>query len=267
MKKPITLVEHEGSKKLNMPNDLYSHLLTHAYLYLQPNGWFCDFPSDEEGATPWYTFPAITFLKDIITRSYKVLEYGSGYSTLYFKNKVNHLVTVEHNQEWANKLLVENPNLDIHVVVENSGVHPEAQSVYDNFVDNTIQIRTEHYEHDLRHGLVNDEFGGYCSMIYQAPEKFYDMVVIDGMARHLCAVMSVESNRLKDDGIIILDNSDRWHYNPIQQFLHDKGYGRLDFWGPGWNNHQAWCTSFYSRKFCVNNNRLLRPETNSTITV
>jgi hypothetical protein len=267
MKKPIVVVDSEGSQKLHMPNDLHSHIFTHAYLYLQPSGWFSDYPSDEEGITPWYTFPAISFLKDIVTNYYKVLEYGSGYSTLYFKNKVRHLVTIEHNPKWAEKLLLENPNLDIHVVKENSGVHPEAQNVYNNFVDNFIQIRTDMYDHDLKHGLINDEFGGYCSMIYQAPEQFYDMVVIDGMARHLCAVMTVESNRLKDDGIIILDNSDRWHYNPIQEYLHHKGYGRLDFWGPGWNNHSAWCTSFYSRKFCVNNNRLLRIETNSPITV
>lgn len=267
MKKPIVLVDHEGVTKLNMPSDLHSHLFTHAYLYLQPSGWFSDHPCDEEGITPWYTFPAIRFLKDIVSSNHKVLEYGSGFSSLYFRDKVSQLVTIEHNSEWAEKLLQENPLLDIHVCRENSGVHPEAKNVYDNFINSTIQIRTEMYDHDLKHGLVNDEFGGYCSMIYQAPEKFYDMVVIDGMARHLCAVMTVESNRLKDDGIIILDNSDRWQYNPIQQFLHDKGYGRLDFWGPGWNNHKDWCTSFYSKKFVVNNNRLLRPETNSPIMV
>lgn len=267
MKKPIVAITEGEVTKLNMPSDLHSHIFTHAYLYLQENGWFNDYPCDHEGITPWYTFPAIAFLKDIVTNYYKVLEYGSGYSTLYFKDKVKHLVTVEHNQDWANKLYQENPSLDIHVCKENSGIHPEAQNVYDNFVDNFIQIRTDMYDHDLKHGLVNDEFGGYCSMIYQAPEQFYDMVVIDGMARHLCAVMTVESNRLKDDGIIILDNSDRWHYNPIQEYLHHKGYGRLDFWGPGWNNHSAWCTSFYSRKFAINNNRLLRPETDSTIRV
>jgi len=267
MKRPITIVEQGGTQKLNLPNELYSHVITHAYLYLQPSGWFSEYPCDEEGATPWYTFPAIQFLKDILNPTAKVLEYGSGYSTLFFKNKVEKLVTVEHNIDWANKLLAQNPTLDIRLMSENASIHADAQSTYDNFVDNLIQIRTDLIEHDYKHGLVNDEFGGYCSVIYEAPEQYYDMVVIDGMARHLCAIMTVESKRLKDNGVIILDNSDRWMYNPIQQYLHDNGFGRLDFWGPGWNNHSAWCTSFYSRKFAINNNRLLRPETDSPITV
>lgn len=267
MKKPITLVELDGAKRLSMEQDYSSHLSTHAYLYLQPNGWFNDYPCDEEGITPWYTFPAIAFLKDIIKPEYKVLEYGSGFSTLYFKNKVSTLITVEHSQEWADKLLLENSTLDIHVVKENAGIHPVAEDKFKYFVENFIQIRTNDYDHDLRHGLVCDSFGGYASMIFQSQPNFYDMVVIDGMARALCTYLTVESGNLKDDGIIILDNSDRWQYNPIQTYLHDKGYGRIDFWGPGWNNYNAWCTSFYSKKFPINNNRITRTETTGLIFV
>lgn len=265
MKKPIVLVDDEGVKKLNMPSDISSHLSTHAYLYLQSNGWFNDYPCDEEGITPWYTFPAIAFLKDIISQDMRVLEYGSGYSTLYFKSQVQHLKTIEHNKEWAEKLLLEDNTLDIQVVEQKSTINPQAVNVYKNFINTFPQIRSNDPDHDLRHGLVNNEFGGYASKIYNSFPKFYDIVVIDGMARALCTVMTVESDRLKDDGIIILDNSDRWQYNPIQKYLADNGYGRIDFWGPGWNNYNAWCTSFYSRKFPINNNRLLRPETNGQI--
>jgi predicted O-methyltransferase YrrM len=265
MKTPINLVDVDGIKKLTMTNDLSSHLSTHAYLYLQPNGWFNDYPCDEEGITPWYTFPAIAFLKDIIHNDMRVLEYGSGYSTLYFKSKVKQLVTIEHSKEWADKLLSENNALDIHVIEQNTKVHIAATEIYNNFTKTFPQIRSNDYDHDLRHGLVNFEFGGYTSRIYQAPTNYYDMVVIDGMARALCTVMTIESNRLKDDGIIILDNSDRWQYNPLQQYLADNKFGRIDFWGPGWNNYHAWCTSFYSRKFPINNNRLFRPETEGQI--
>lgn len=265
MKKPIVLTVEEDVKKLTVPNDLNSHITTHAYLYLQPHGWFNEFPVDEEGLTPWYTFPAITFLKDIISNQFNVLEYGSGYSTLFYKPRVRNIITIEHDQVWADKVLAENNNLDIRVITENSEVHPEALSVLDNFKHTYPQVRSQDYQHDLKHGLVNDEFAGYASIIYQAYPNFYDMIVIDGMARALCTVMAVESGRLKDDGIIILDNSDRWQYNSIQQYLHDKGYGRLDFWGPGWNNYNSWCTSFYSKNFKLNNNRLLRAETGEFI--
>jgi len=85
------------------------------------------------------------------------------------------------------------------------------------------------------------------------------------MARALCAVMTVESYRLKDNGIIILDNSDRWHYNPIQEYLNKNEFGRIDFYGPGWNSHAGWCTSFYSQAFPINNNNVCRKETTTLI--
>lgn len=267
MNKPITLVETDGVKKLCLSGELSSHLSTHAFLYLQPNGWFNDYPCDENGICPWYTFPAISYLKDIIKKEFKILEYGSGFSTLYFKQQVSHLVTVEHDQEWVDKLLEKDKNLDIHLVRANAGIHPEAKDLIDNFMRTFEQVKSENQDHDIFHGLSNFEYAGYASRIYQASKNFYDIVVIDGMARALCAVMAVESGRLKDKGIIILDNSDRWQYNPIQKYMYEKGYGRIDFWGPGWNNYQAWCTSFYSKAFPTNNNLLLRPETQGPIII
>lgn len=263
--KPINLIEQEGIKRLTMPPDLHSHLSTHAYLYLQPHGWFHDFPSDEEGVTPWYTFPAIAFLKDIVDPNWSVLEYGSGYSSLYFKNQVQSLISIEHNQEWADKLLIENPKLNIRVIPENSDVLIQGYSFWEMFVENFPQVRSNDYDHDYRHGLINNEFGGYATEIFRYQPSSFDVIIIDGMARALCTTMAVESKRLKDTGIIILDNSDRWQYNPIQEYLKDQGYGRIDFWGPGWNNHNAWCTSFYSKMYPINNSRLLRIETNSQI--
>lgn len=265
MKKPITLIELDGNKKLSYTNDYSSHLSTFAYLYLQPNGWFNDFPCDEEGIIPWYTFPAVQFLKDIIHEDQKVLEFGSGYSTLFFKTKVKHLSSVEHDENWAHKLLQENSLLNLHIVKQNSNVHPDAKEKVDIYTQNFPQVHSDDYEHDLRHGLINYSFAGYASTIYKAEPQFYDIVVIDGMARSLCTYLTVESGRLKDESIIILDNSDRWQYNPIQKYLNEKGYGRIDFWGPGWNSYNFWCTSFYSKKYAINNNRLLRPETSSII--
>lgn len=264
MKKPIAL-NADKNNNLIFPEHLSPHILTHAYLYLQPNGWFNDSPCDEDGVTPWYTFPAIKFLKDIIKPNWNVFEYGSGYSTLFFKNRVQKLISVEHSEEWYTYILNECPNLEIHFRPQSTEIHPESVSCFNNFLQNFKQIRTQNLEHDLMHGLINDEFANYASEIYSYPAKFFDLIVIDGMARALTTVMSNESHRLKDNGIIILDNSDRWQYNPIQEYLNYNGFGRIDFYGTGWNNHSGWCTSFYSRSFPINNNNVLRQETASYI--
>jgi hypothetical protein len=124
-------------------------------------------------------------------------------------------------------------------------------------------VRSDDRDHDVRHGLINNEFAGYASTIYNYPQGYFDVIVLDGMARALSGVLAVE--RARDDTLIILDNSDRWQYNTLQQYLIDKGYKRIDFWGPGWNNYNAWCTSVFCKNFSFKNNRSLRPETEGPI--
>lgn len=256
MKTPILIYEEQGEKRFSYPAELASQIITHSYLYLQPNGWFSDHPCDEEGVTPWMTFPAISFLKDILSKETKVFEFGSGYSTIFFNNFVGETVSVEHNPEWRTKVLEQVPHANIHLVPENSEIYPAAYPYAENFKNNFQQIRTDNREHDLKHGLINDEFAGYASTIFMYPKGHFDVIVLDGMARSLTGVMAVQ--QAKEDAIIILDNSDRWHYNPLQEFLINQGYKRIDFWGPGFNTY-GWCTSVFTKNFNFKNNRLLRP--------
>jgi hypothetical protein len=258
MKKPITLVESEGIKRLNLPGDLSSHLSTHAYLYLQEHGWFNDYPCDEEGITPWMTFPAISFLKDIISKKTKVFEYGSGFSTIFFNQRAGETVSVEHDITWVDTIKANVPDAKIHIVDQNAKVHDEASDLVNNFISSFPQIRSPDREHDLRHGLINNEFAGYASKLYEYPKGHFDIIILDGMARSLSGVIAVE--RARHDTVIVLDNSDRWQYNHLQQYLIDKGYRRIDFWGPGWNNYNAWCTSFFFKTLSFKNTNLLRKE-------
>jgi hypothetical protein len=263
MKKPISLVEVDGAKRLALSNDLSSHLSTHAYLYLQEHGWFNDFPCDEEGITPWMTFPAIAFLKDILSKETKVFEYGCGYSTIFFNNNVGETVSVEHDIGWVERVKSTVPDANIHVVDQNAKVHDDAEILVNEFIQNFVQTCSDDRDHDVRHGLINNEFAGYASTIFNYPKGYFDVIVVDGMARALSGVLAVE--RARDDTLIILDNSDRWQYNNLQQYLIDKGYKRIDFWGPGWNNYHAWCTSIFCKDFNFKNNRLHRPETEGPI--
>lgn len=58
-------------------------------------------PIDENGnPLPWYTYPFIKFVKHRIKADFEVFEYGAGYSTLWYKDKVKRIVAVEHNKEW-----------------------------------------------------------------------------------------------------------------------------------------------------------------------
>jgi len=257
MNTPLELFEVDGKQCISVPEEYRNKISTFGLQYLQPHGFFNEVPSNAEGYTPWYTYPAIEFLNDIIKPEHKVLEYGSGYSTLYFKNKVQELCTIEHDLDWAKKIVAMNDNLEIKVCVEQCKVIPEAISRVVEFLQNFKQILSRDRQHDITHGLINNDFAGYASMIYNYPLGHFDIVVIDGMARALCGYLAVE--RIAEDGYIILDNSDRWQYNHLQEYLVEQGFGRIDFWGPGHGVYEKWCTSFFSRKFKVIPNNVCRP--------
>lgn len=258
MLRPVKLSQDEGVQKLQTTQDYYNPILNFAYHYLQEKGYFNGHPSDTEGYTPWYNFPAIKFTKDILKPEHKVLEYGAGYSTLFYRDRVSELYTVEHNEEWAAKVTEIDPNMVINIVPKFSNYKPEAQELLDEFIRMELPLPCSTDEkHDEIHGLLNSEFVGYASMIFDKPKGYFDIVVIDGMARVLTGFFA--ANMIKDDGYIILDNSDRWVYNPLQKYLIEKGFGRVDIWGPGHGSNREWCTSFYSKRFNFVPNQIERP--------
>jgi hypothetical protein len=264
--KPIQLIENEGEPlKLMCDDPIRSRLTTFGYCYLQDLGYFNEVPCDIEGYTPWYTFPAIHFLKDMLTRDMKVFEYGSGFSTIFYKNHVDEYYTVEHDLEWATRIVNVDPTVKIHVASQHIMVLPNGIDRITDFFNHHTDIQTSDKNHDLQHGLINMDFAGYASQIYHKEKGYYDVVVIDGMARSLCAYLTIEM--IKDDFIIILDNIDRCQYNYIQKLLIENGFGRIDFYGPGFQNHHAWCTSFYSRNFKIKNNKIERPVTGEIILI
>ena len=78
----------------------------------------------------------------------------------------------------------------------------------------------------------------------------YDIIVVDGRRRNDCAMFAVDY--LTEKGVIILDNSEREDYQPAKDFMKQKGFKQIDFWGIApiiaYNN----CTSvFYKVNNCL----------------
>ena len=59
---------------------------------------------DRDGYVPWFTYPAIEALKSWDLSGKSVLEYGCGYSTLFWAHRVKQVVSIEHNAEWYQKI-------------------------------------------------------------------------------------------------------------------------------------------------------------------
>jgi outer membrane receptor protein involved in Fe transport len=137
-----------------------------------------------------------------------VFEYGSGNSTFWWSQNVSSVVSYEHDSEWYSSLNERVPsNVDYH--------------------------------------HCNLEYGGdYCKAIQGYNDRF-NIVVIDGRDRVNCVKNSLGA--LRNDGLIIWDNSNRQRYQDGYSFLLQNQFRRLDFEGLGPINTCKWCTSIFYR--------------------
>ncbi|KAA0989657.1 FkbM family methyltransferase [Dyadobacter aurulentus] len=77
--------------------------------------------------------------------------------------------------------------------------------------------------------LLEKPLGETYIRAVQSTGDLYHIVVVDGRNRVKCAIFA--SDFLTDDGVIILDNSERPWYTAAKEYLAAKGFRRLDFIG------------------------------------
>ena len=187
--------------------------------YLIDNGWFKSFknkaPVDKNGSPmPWLTYPFIDFLNERLNKEMTIFEYGSGNSTLFYSSKVKSLTTIEYDRKWFDKI---------------SKVIPD-----------NVEIIFQEADID----------GSYCRFIKNTNAKF-DIIINDGWDRVNCIYNSFDS--LTDNGVIILDDSERMEYKGGIDFLLHNGFKKIDFWGIAPGLLYKKCTTiFYKDDNCMN---------------
>ncbi len=171
----------------NLPKDIN---------YLETSGWLNSLkvnkPINQElKPVPWYTYPAIEFLENKLDKTFQVFEFGSGNSTLWFSERVCHIVSVENDLKWF------------------------------SYLEKKLPSNVELY-------LVEEE-DRYAAQILKYPEKSFDIIVIDGINRNKCAELAL--NALKEDGLIVFDNTDNSSFDEGVKYLSEQGFKRIDFYG------------------------------------
>ena len=133
---------------------------------------------------PWFTYPAIDFLDSIIETTWKVFEWGSGDSTLWWSARVDKVVAVEDNRPWFERIREQIP--------DNAAIH------------------------------YKDDRNGYAEAIAELSRSVFDVIVIDDSYRNECAESAVK--KIKDTGLIVFDNSDGVDHDQRQLFLLESGF-------------------------------------------
>ena len=141
---------------------------------------------------PWYNKPLIAFLEVFLHSEMKVFEYGAGNSTLYYSQKVAKVFSAETRKEWFD-------------------------FVSTNKTKENIEIK-----------LCNNlEF--FSNEIENFSEKKFDVIVVDSRDRAKCLLAS--TSFLKNNGIIILDNSERKNLALPRKNIRDLGFEEKIFYG------------------------------------
>lgn len=185
-------------KKIALIYKIYKKLLKSKNSYLKATGWIKSvekgIPSDSRGnPLPWMNYSAIAFLDGRLNKSMSLFEYGSGYSTLYWANKVGSVTSVEYNESWYEEIKKSKPG--------------NVQLIYQEIEPN----------------------GKYCRTINNYAGGEYDIVVVDGRKRVECAQMAL--SKISPSGVIILDDAHREEYQEIFARLKSEGFSSIVFEG------------------------------------
>ena len=203
---------------LREPKNLSALLSQRDFGYLLEVGWFESFKSlksiNKDGEPiPWFSYPFIDFLTPRLSKQLTVFEFGSGNSTVFFAERVKKVFSIEHNKEWY-------------------------QIVNKSKPDNVDLILTK-----------SDSSKDYLDAI-KYMNVFADVIIVDGLHRIDCLKVAIE--KLSEKGVIILDDSERNEYKAGIDFVLQKEFKRLDFWGIAPTILFKKCTTvFYKNNNCL----------------
>ena len=119
---------------------------------------------------PWLGYRAIKCLDRMIAPDWKVLEFGSGMSTLWLARRCGLLVSVETDRAWYDSISAALAERSIRNV------------------DYRLRDRAE------AHALADYD------------DSSFDFVLVDGPARHLAVMTAIE--KVRPGGYVYLDNTD-----------------------------------------------------------
>jgi len=191
---------------------------------------------------PWMTDGSVEFIENNLRLSDTVLDFGGGWSTIWWARKVSWITTVEADYVWAAKLLHE------------MAAHPELIAKWQlKFVacewSNTYLAPKKYWNknQNIMNDLIADQLESHYMKIYDDPT----VIVIDGSsrARNVEEVSRylAQSNRVR---MLVVDNMEWLSRFTAGKFKGFKQYDFHEFDIEKIPVHQngKWCTSVWVRE-------------------
>lgn len=155
---------------------------------------------------PWYTYPALEYLRHLDLTETNVFEYGSGNSTCWWALRVKAITSVEDDAEWFERVKTT--------------------------IFKTDQNNVQYFFETEKYRYVN------------RLSKNTDIVVIDGNFRQECAQHILNDKNHFGAAMLVFDNSD-WYPVTIKKLRESLGWLEVDFHGFGPINAYTWTTTIF----------------------
>lgn len=170
-------------------------------IYKELRDFLCEKLLCEAVYKPWMKWREIVIIEEILDnlKPQKCLEWGAGYSTLYFPKLLDNnakWVSIEHEKEWFERIknLNKNDNVELYLV------EPNRYPWSDIYGDGDYLDLKNYVEFPSRFGK-------------------FDFILIDGRARKYCLEKAYEL--LKNSGVVVLHDANRVYYHePFRLFKH-----------------------------------------------
>lgn len=186
---------------------------------------------------PWMTFDAIRFLQDFLEPGMRAFEYGMGSSTVFLARRCAELVSVEHDEEWFQRL-TRSSAVSASTWVPLLRTPEGADAAELDAADPAAYASSDER-------FAGMTFRAYASAIDEYPDGHFDLVAVDGRARPSC--LAHAAPRVRPGGVLLLDNAEREHYGAVPAELERAGWRPRRFCGPGPHNLYFWTTAVWRR--------------------
>ena len=183
--------------------------------------------------SPWICQDAIQILDNWLKPTDIGLEWGTGRSTIWLASKVTHIISVEHDPNWAETVM---------------------KKLHDHGLTNCVDYNF------LPDGTEQTGNCSYVNVVQNIEPNSLDFCLVDGVCRDHCAIACIE--KLKYGAILIIDNINK--YLPRKQKSHspdsrgiDDGYASEKWeefakittnWRYIWTTNGIWDTAFWIKE-------------------
>jgi len=156
--------------------------------------------------SPWLSPTSTLFFKKFLTKDMIGLEYGSGFSTVFYAQLVKQMEVIEHHKGWYEKIKNTLHEKQVEQIVNYHLIEPNEDTIKEipqflnqpNCPEN-FSWRKRYYQ--------------YFEHVKTYPDDYFDFIIVDGRARVECSFNAI--SKLKKGGLFILDNSERLRYQPV----------------------------------------------------